>query len=165
MSIYKEQKRLSKVNFTCSNYDIICCNLSTNRMPLTYSIKAIRSSWKFLEFLKSYAFIWLRWCKLRCSIGCLFLTGLKKCWKHFYELSKKLSSNFKEVFKNFWKNFRNTSIKFFKYFWATLGEKQRTKYTKVLKKLQGHIGIILRTLKKNCEKFHEILGKFGEIWK
>ncbi len=45
----------------------------------------------------------------------------------------------------------------------------RVKNTKVLKKLQGNIGIILRTLQKklskNCEKFDEILERFGEILK
>ncbi len=78
---------------------------------------------------------------------------------------KKLFSNFKEIFKKFWKNnFRNTSIKFFKYFGATLEKKKKKEiHTKVLKKLPRNIIILLRILKKNCEnceKFDEILEKF-----
>ncbi len=56
--------------------------------------------------------------------------SLKKFWKHFYEISKKLSRNFKKVYKTFWKNFRNTSVKFLNYFGAILEKKNQTKYKK-----------------------------------
>ncbi len=120
------------------------CKEATQKLfKRNYGRKIVRKVWKdFRKFCWNFKIILMIYGNI--NVEEILKKSLKKFWKHFYEISKKLFSNVKEVFKKSWKNFRNTLIKFFKYFEGTLGGKN----TKVSKKLQGNIRIILRTLKK-----------------
>ncbi len=93
---------------------------------------------------------------------------------------KEVQRNFENIFTTFPKNCPSTlkkslrnSEKIFETHWLNffniLEQLWRGKNTKVLKKLQGNNGIILRALQKksskNCETFDKILEKFGETLK